>query len=284
MRIKEQESMVYGSVTIVSSQKARIPTEPGEDMILIDRRRGLVALLDAVGGRGNWRVAAAEAVQTIRAGWKDTDLAQQMAREETLPILIERADARVASLAVPEGQRPPGTTIVLAAFSSNQMAYAHVGDSRIYLLRDGQLCRLTEDDGYFPFAVQKGWLNQEDSLRIEQAMHASSLSEEDLKHFHLRNKITCAVGWSDFRVHTGTLLLLDGDRLLFCTDGIHDNLTDLEIEATLKKEPIATSARGLVRTAHQRSRQRGHLRAKPDDISAVVTSYQARPGIRLSNG
>jgi protein phosphatase len=145
------------------------------------------------------------------------------------------------------------------------------------------LHRLTEDDGYFPFAIQKGWLSQENSVRIEQAMHTFSLSEEDLKHFHLRNKITCAVGWSDFQAHTGTLPLLDGDHLLFCTDGIHDNLTDLEIEAALKKGPMATSARRLVYTAHRRSHQQGHLRAKPDDISAVVACYQVMSTTNLSN-
>jgi PPM family protein phosphatase len=283
MHIMEQESIAHGTVTIVSSQKACISTKPREDVIRIDRRRGLVALLDAVGGRGNWRGAAEEAAQAIHIGWKDANLAQEASTEERLSILIERADVRVASLIVPEGQRPPGMTVVLAAFFSNQMAYAHVGDSRIYLSRDDQLRRLTEDDGYFLFAVQKGWLSQEDSVRIEQAMDASSLAEEELKHFHLRNKITCAVGWSDFQVHTGAISLLDGDRLLFCTDGIHDNLTDLEIEAVLKKGPMATSARRLVYTAHRRSHQQGHLRAKPDDISAVVAGYQATPDTNLSN-
>lgn len=254
---------------IVSSQKACQPTEPGEDVRLIDRRRGLVVLLDAVGGRGNWRVAAEEAAQTIHAGWKDVQLAQDMATEEMLALLIERADARIAALPLPDGQRRPGATIVLAAFSANQMVYAHVGDSRIYLLRGERLQRLTEDDGYFPFVVQKGLLSQEERRRIEQATQVSALSEADLKHFHRRNKITCAVGWSDFRPHVGRLSLLAGDRLLFCTDGIHDNLTDLEIEEVLNKDPIAASARRLVRAAYQRSQQE-HLRAKPDDISAIV--------------
>lgn len=273
MRTYTQQRITRPLIMVVSSQKACKPTEPGEDVRLIDRRRGLVVLLDAVGGRGNWRVAAEEAAQTIHAGWEDAQLAQDMATEEVLTLLIERADARIAALPLPEGQRRPGATIVLAAFSAGQMVYAHVGDSRIYLLRGGQLRRLTEDDGYFPFAVQKGLLSQEESMRIEQATQVSALSEADLKHFHLRNKITCAVGWSDFRPHVGRLSLLAGDRLLFCTDGIHDNLTDLEIEEALKKDPIATSARRLVRTAYQRSQQE-HLRAKPDDISAIVVCSQ----------
>ncbi len=268
----EYQKPLHGSVVIVSSQKACSPTEPGEDVLLIDRRRGLVALLDAVGGRGNWRVAATEAARTIHVGWKHTDCALAEKQEQRLADLIERANTSVAALPIPEGQRPPGTTIVLAAFSSNQMTYAHVGDSRIYLLRRGQLRRLTEDDGYFPFTVHKGWLSPEESVRIEQTGEHSALSETDLKHFHCRNKITCAVGWSDFRPHTGTLPLLAGDVLLFCTDGIHDNLTDLEIEAVLKKEVVESSARRLVRTAYQRSRQE-HLRAKPDDISAIVARY-----------
>ncbi len=273
MQTDTQQRITRPPVMIVSSQKACQPTEPSEDVRLIDRRRGLVVLLDAVGGRGKWRVAAEEAAQTIHAGWQDAQLAQGMATEEVLALLIERADARIAALPLSEGQRRPGATIVLAVFSADQMIYAHVGDSRIYLLRGERLQRLTEDDGYFPFAVQKGLLSQEESMRIEQATQVSALSEADLKHFHLRNKITCAVGWSDFRPHVGRLSLLAGDRLLFCTDGIHDNLTDLEIEEALKKEPIAASARRLVRAAYQRSQQE-HLRAKPDDISAIVVRSQ----------
>ncbi len=123
MHSTKQESVAHSTVTIVSSQKARTPTERGEDVILIDRRCGLVALLDAVGGRGNWRKAAEEAAQTIQAGWKGADLAQEASTEKRLSILIERADVRVASLIVPEGQRPPGTTVVLAAFSFNQIIY-----------------------------------------------------------------------------------------------------------------------------------------------------------------
>ena len=155
------------------------------------------------------------------------------------------------------------------------MTYAHVGDSRIYLLRGEQpLQRLTVDDGYFPFALRKGWLKEEDLARIEQATSSTDLSETDLKHFERRNKITRALGWEEFQVaHTSTIDLVSGDRILLCTDGIHDNLTDDEIEELLRKGPVATSAQQLVQVACERSQEQ-QRRSKPDDMSAIIVFYQ----------
>ncbi len=73
-------------------------------------------------------------------------------------------------------------------------------------------------------------------------------------------------------VHIDQTPIQPGDRILLCTDGIHDNLTDDEIEAILRTGPRTTVARVLVEHALARSRQEREitLRAKPDDMSVVV--------------
>ena len=127
----------------------------------------------------------------------------------------------------------------------------------------------------FSFALRKGWATEEDLLRIEQATSSTNLSAEDLKHFDRRNKITCALGWEEFQVaHTSSIDLISDDRILLCTDGIHDNLTDNEIEELLRKGPVAASAQQLVQSACQRSQEQ-QRRSKPDDMSAIVVLYQA---------
>jgi protein phosphatase len=73
-------------------------------------------------------------------------------------------------------------------------------------------------------------------------------------------------------IHIDQTLVSIGDRILLCTDGIHDNLTDLEIEAILRKAPRNAAARLLVESALLRSREerQTNIRAKPDDMTAIV--------------
>src|SRR5207245_6604256 len=135
-----------------------------------------------------------------------------------LHTLLQQADTTIAELSIPEEQRRPATTAALCALSTHQgltsATIAHVGDSRVYLLREGQaLQRLTKDHGYFPFAVRHQKLSEEEALRIEQAEQADDLSSDEQDHFAQRNKITCAIGWSDFTfIPVRSLLLHPGDR------------------------------------------------------------------------
>lgn len=73
-------------------------------------------------------------------------------------------------------------------------------------------------------------------------------------------------------MHVGQTTLNAGDRVLLCTDGIHDNLTDAEIEVILRKSARTTAAKVLLRETIERSQQdtKVCLRAKKDDMSAIV--------------
>ena len=262
----------------MSWSKAAEAVEKNEDCILVDKQRGLVGVFDGIGGRGNGRLASHLGAQMIGRQWKYLHAFAHPTNKAQIAFLLQglvkQADEKIASLEIPIGQKRPGTTIVLATLFSERerasLTYAYVGDSRMYLVREGRIQRLTEDDGYFLFAFQKGFLKQEDIRRIEQADDCTILSGKDLEHFEKRNKITCAVGWKDFSsVHTSSIDLLDGDCIVLCTDGIHDNLTDQEIEDQVRNGPFATTAQRLVHAAYQRSQQ-GQRRSKHDDMSSVV--------------
>ncbi|WP_236038862.1 PP2C family protein-serine/threonine phosphatase [Ktedonobacter robiniae] len=253
-----------------------------EDYVLVNHEKGLLGVFDSVGGRDQNLLVSHLAGQTISSAFDtlletDSQLGPTE-REAVLRQLIQLADTAIASLALPPEQRRPATTIALGILSvlKSQVFFslASIGDSRIYLLRNGQpLQRLTEDHGYFSFAIEQGRLSVDESRRIEQARNAQDLSSCDKEHFEKRNKITCAVGWSDFTsIPTRSLALLPGDRVVFCTDGIHDNLTDQEIEDILLAS-TKNSAQRLVSTAYHRSQQ-PDLRAKPDDISVIHVLYQ----------
>jgi len=77
-------------------------------------------------------------------------------------------------------------------------------------------------------------------------------------------------------IHSDQTRIIPGDRILLCSDGIHDNLTNDEIEEIVKQADSTTVAQTLVEHALERSRQESSvtMRAKPDDMTAVVITCQ----------
>jgi protein phosphatase len=274
-----------------------------EDTIMIDRRRGLAAVFDGVGGANAGEVASQLGAKTIRRAWKrrvhphfseskvelpvlteDVDIQAllQQVIEEAQEVISAEGDRRVEVAALQEGKETyPGTTAVVVALCQRPtkkgycMAYAHVGDSRLYLLRARRaLQRLTFDDGYFLLKIQDQTISEEDALRIDQATHVDQLSDLEREIFSKRNGITQCLGHfapshSSLTIHTAQVEIFPGDQVLLCSDGIHDNLTDAEIEAVVRRRGRTTVAHHLVQSALGRSRE-GGLRAKQDDMSAIV--------------
>jgi serine/threonine protein phosphatase PrpC len=280
--MRENNAILPGTLLLIeSANQPREQERPSEDYILVTD--GLLGVFDSVGGRDKGRLVSHLAGKVIaEAWWSLSETERQGSSEQlesVLQALIRQADTAIAELSIPPEQKRPATTAALCALSTYQgqvyATIAHIGDSRVYLLRAGQpLRRLTKDNGYFSFAVRHQQLTEEEALCIEQAERAEDLSPEQQAHFARRNKITCAVGWGDFpRIQTSSLALFPGDRVLLCSDGIHDNLTDQEIEEILLAATDKPGAQSLVDAAMERSQQ-AHVRAKRDDISATVAWYR----------
>ncbi|MBV9258903.1 MAG: serine/threonine-protein phosphatase [Ktedonobacteraceae bacterium] len=269
-----------------------------EDSILVDESTGLAAVFDGVGGSAAGEIASQTAARATYQAWRHFLQHHQKGRKihtfldqcdthelcTLLQHLIREADERVRT----EGARQAGTddlatTVAMATFcrqpeSKNYtMVFAHVGDSRIYLLREKEtIKRLTNDDGLLAKLVENQIISSEDALRIDQAMRADQLSDTEFSYFRLRGGITQALGGPlPPTVHTDQITVYPGDRILLCTDGIHDNLVDEEIEQILRTSPRTSSARMLVEQALHRSHQERHMtvRAKPDDMSAIILTY-----------
>ena len=264
-----------------------------EDSLLIDRASGLMAVFDGVGGSAAGEIASQTAELAARQRWKEIRYQQSggyAARQRLdncdkldfcalLQQLLEYADEQVRSDGAHlAGTSDLATTVAIAAVCRQgkglQMFYAHVGDSRVYLLpEEGGLRRLTTDDGLLGRLVENQMMSEDDARRIDQAMHSSELTDLELSYFRHRGGITQALG-GPLRpnIHLDATSIETGDRVLLCTDGIHDNLTDDEIEKILRNTPRNLAARYLVEHSLLRSRQERHatIRAKPDDMSAIV--------------
>lgn len=263
-----------------------------DDTILLDRRRGLAAIFDGVGS-GPGQIASRLAAKVIRKQWKKLhslpviiSSATELDLEASLLTMFNEAHQQILL----EGERRaknlhefiryPATTAALSLFcqqeqqNSYRMFYAHVGDSRIYHWRPQEaLKRLTDDDGYLALKLLDGSITPEDAVRIDQAVSENELSRIEKEYFDNRNGITQALGHERVLiVHTGQIDINPGDRILLCSDGIHDNLTDQALATLLETESRTAVAKKIVQCAIDCSHQptRKNIRAKSDDMSAVV--------------
>ena len=185
-----------------------------EDSYYGDSELGLWLVADGMGGHEYGEVASAIARESIVREVRDgTPLAQaiRIADEEIMHTSRRRHDAL-----------PMGTTVVAARISGNRFEVAWVGDSRIYLWRDGQLAQLSQDHSYVQELIANG------AITHEQAR----------SHPH-RNVVTQALGVTDPRnlnVETMTGELRPGMQLLLCSDGLTEEVDDRSIAQVLEQD------------------------------------------------
>jgi serine/threonine protein phosphatase PrpC len=111
-----------------------------------------------------------------------------------------------------------GTTFIIAVVSGNQLYIGHVGDSRVYAIREGRIKRLTTDHSY-----------------VEELIQTGSLTREEAENHPDKNIITRALGCSeDIEVDVYTHEMLPDDYIIMCTDGLTNKLSEVEIKETVE--------------------------------------------------
>ncbi len=200
--------------------------EHNEDNFLVDKRLNLFIVCDGMGGHAAGEVASAVAVRAIRdVVANNREIFDQCAespnnpklRKDLLRVLeysIQEACSRIYEMAQADAsRRGMGTTCSMMMVAGRRCFIAHVGDSRIYLYRKGQVHQLTEDHTLANEMVRRG--------------RASSPSDVDARY---KNAITRAVGvYESVEVDTLDFDILSGDRFMLCSDGLSGYLEgDLE--------------------------------------------------------
>lgn len=179
----------------------------------------LFVVADGMGGHVAGEVASRMAAETVSARF-----AAAGGGEEPTALLSEAivaANERVYRLAQEDSEHAGmGTTLTAAFVAGSVLYWGHVGDSRLYLLRGGELSQVSEDHSLVNELVRKG----------------SITAEEALIHPH-RNILTRAVGTGDrVSVDTGSFALAAGDKILLCTDGLTNMVADGDIAAALSRD------------------------------------------------
>jgi serine/threonine protein phosphatase PrpC len=190
------------------------------------------AVADGMGGAKAGEVASAVAVEAVEAAPDSTDPA-----EAQLAGIVRDANRRIYELAVAdESRRGMGTTLTLAKVHGDEVSLAHVGDSRAYRLRAGELEQLTRDHSL-----------------VAELERSGQITAEAAEHHPQRSIITRALGPEpDVEVDTYTLAGREGDVFLICSDGLTSMISDEEVSSILRSaESLAEAAEALVRAANQ---------------------------------
>ena len=233
-----------------------------EDTFSIFADLGLYVVADGMGGHASGEVASALAVATLHEFFKST----ADDPERTWPYRMDRARGyeenrlitgiKLSNLRIFEhaqqnkGQRGMGTTVV-SLFAVEDGAYvAHVGDSRVYRIRDGQIEQLTEDHSL---------LNDYRKMK--------RLTDDEIENFPHKNVIVRALGMRDtVRVDTRFERTRRGDTLLLCSDGLSGPVTDDEILSIVENGgDVASTTNALIAAAN--------ANGGPDNVTCVVARW-----------
>lgn len=218
---------------------------------------GVLALVaDGMGGHNAGERASSLAAETIGRAYFDSIAAPRDALLDAIQLANRaiyreaRADRRCKGM---------GTTCVAVAVCDDRAWWAWVGDSRLYLVRAGLVYRLTEDHTVVQDMVRRGWMSREE---------ASEHRDRNVLERALGTREAVDAGSSESGIR-----LQDGDRLLLCSDGLHDLVSDDEIAEWMGSGSFSASAQALLDGALDRG--------APDNVSVLLLQTTTRSAPRV---
>jgi protein phosphatase len=219
--------------------------EPGSDEEF--RRKGRLAVVaDGMGGCEGGQEASRLAVETIG------DVYQSSLEDDSQKVLIEAVESAHRSIQRYAEEHPQfqgmGTTCTAVSIVGRQLCFAHVGDSRLYLVREATISRLTRDHSYVGRLVENGIMRPEDAESHPQ-----------------RHILTAALGAGpevELDVPQLPIPLQEGDVLVLCTDGLWSLVGEQELAQIIWCNTPSQSCIALVKLALQRG--------GPDNITVLV--------------
>ncbi len=194
-----------------------------EDAVAVSRDLGLMLLADGMGGYNAGEIASTMAINEVYSTLQaaaSAPTSPPTGNAQLLENAIHDAHNKIFALSQTDSAcAGMGTTIVAAILEDEQICVAHVGDSRLYRLRDGQLTCLTRDHSL-----------------LEEMIARGQLSREDAHQFVKKNIVTRALGvevGSDVEINEWSTAV--GDIYLACSDGLNDMISDEAIALRLRQ-------------------------------------------------
>jgi len=216
------------------------------------RRKGRLAVIaDGMGGHDGGQEASRMAVETVRQVYEHEFAGDPQA---TLVAGLQTAHNAIQHFAAQHPQfTGMGTTCTALAIVDRQLSFAHVGDSRLYLLREDKLSRLTRDHSYVSRLVETGIVRLEDAESHPQ-----------------RHILTAALGSGHAIVPDApeqSVTLQEGDTLILCTDGLWGVVGEQELAQVARSSAATDTCLKLVRSALEHG--------GPDNVTVIVLRISA---------
>ena len=238
-------------------------TDPGkkrahnEDAYLCVPEAGIFVVADGVGGRSSGEVAAAICVDSFRAAGdtlvarvQEHDAQPTLERRNAVLVamddVLQYASRKIYETAEAEGRAGMTTTVVALVIGARTAFLAHVGDSRAYLVRAGEIRQLTEDHSMVNELVRSG------KMTLDEARQS--------RHRHV---ITRAVGlYPTVQPSLATIDVAPGDRLILCSDGLSDVVAPDLLTTHGTERDLEVGADALLQAALDRG--------GPDNVTLVL--------------
>lgn len=220
--------------------------ELNEDRYLVKSESGLFVVADGMGGHDAGEVASTSIVEHLKSIGIPSSAPDLKARFEDR---VETANREIRELATRNGSTIGSTLAALLAFE-HQYACIWVGDSRIYMLRNGKLSQLSRDHTEMQDLIDRGLLTIEEAAAWPR-----------------RNVVTRAIGAVDdlaFDIAHGQIL--PDDRFLICSDGLTAHVSDAEIATGLAEKSAETGCAELIRIALDRG--------GTDNVTVIIVQFR----------
>jgi serine/threonine protein phosphatase PrpC len=233
------EVMAFGATDVGKVRAAN------EDSFLVDNELKLYIVADGMGGHQGGGYASSRAVAKI----KEEIVRQETKQESTQPLTAASgrtpAQVRLKNALLITNEmlfkkamedstlRGMGTTVTAIQLDHVVANIAHVGDSRLYLMRNGDMIQVSRDHSW-----------------VQEQVDAGVLSEEEARVHPLKNIITRSLGHDrELMVDLDRREYQPGDRFLLCSDGLTNMVDDQTIKQVLKEKDIEASVKELIRLA-----------------------------------
>ena len=236
-----------------------------EDNFGYDSRYGIFVVCDGMGGQAAGEVASKMGVDILLDYFRKLGSAslnqadgEKTSGAESLASAIQLANRTIFHAGQEQsGQGGMGSTIVAALLRGNSLSIAHVGDSRIYLIRHGAIQQLTQDHSLVMEQVRRGYIT------LEQAQNSN-----------IQNIILRALGPEEFvEADIEDVVTLPGDVFLMTSDGLTRHVNDDEILSIVRRsDDVEQACSDLIRAAKDRGGD--------DNITCLLFSVEDRPWYR----
>ncbi|GLB80049.1 MULTISPECIES: Stp1/IreP family PP2C-type Ser/Thr phosphatase [Streptococcus] len=187
-----------------------------------DNKQGitLVILADGMGGHRAGNIASEMTVTDLGREWVNTDYTELSQIRDWFLVSLENENKKVYELGQTDEFKGMGTTVEALAIVDNNVIYAHVGDSRIGLLRHGEYQLLTSDHSL-----------------VNELVKAGQLTEEEAANHPQKNIITQSIGQANpVEPDLGVQMLEENDYLIINSDGLTNMITNDEIVEILNQD------------------------------------------------